>query len=64
MRVLARAAPIGAGDLQIIPERVADHEECDVLGLRPPQDLVAVGLDHFPVGDDDGPAIITLLLRH
>ena len=46
----------------IIPERVADDEEGDVLGLRIAQNLVAVRLDHLPVGDYDGPSIVLLLL--
>lgn len=45
-----------------IPERVADYQESDVLSLRIAQDLIAVRLDHFPVGDYDGSSIVVLLL--
>lgn len=44
-------------------EWVADDAEGYVDFVRITEDLIAVGLDHFAIGDDDGAAIVGFLLE-
>ena len=37
----------------MVPERISDNEESDVLVISVVEDFISLRLDHFPVGDED-----------
>lgn len=51
------------GKEEDVPERISDNEKGDVLLVCVVQDGVAVGLDHVPVGENDGPSVERFLER-
>jgi hypothetical protein len=48
--------------ISVVPKWIPNDQECNVNIICTTQDLLARGLDHFTVCDDDGAAIESFLL--